>query len=80
LAKRTDDAKPDGCRHYSKQVCRFVKYLILVHCHLVLTFKFVYSDVRIYAISDKCESGITPINHMMSKDLGLLGKALKTRP
>jgi hypothetical protein len=52
----------------------------LVHCHLVLTFKFVYSDVRIYAISDKCESGITPINHMMSKDLGLLGKALKTRP
>jgi hypothetical protein len=47
----------------------------LVHYHLVLTFKFIYSDVRIYAISDKYESGITPIKNVMSKNLGLLGKA-----
>jgi len=76
-AKHTDDAKPDRCRHYCKQVCRFVKYLILAHCHLILTFKFVYSDVRIYANSDKCKSGITPINHLMSKNLVLFGKALQ---
>ncbi len=59
---------------------RFVKYLILVYCHLVFTFMFVYSNVRIYWISDKFKSGITPKKHLMSKNLGLLGKALQDEP
>jgi hypothetical protein len=41
---------------------------------------FVYSDVRIYWISDGFESGITPKKHPMSKNLGLLGKALQDEP